>query len=82
MFSKLAGRHARPRGLLDAAAFALGWKEVWDDARWVAKIADTPRDFDGMRLTRFDKPLAHNRKLMDALYYPSSLVQLRADRPS
>lgn len=70
MFSRLApGRYRVPRAVRDAAAFAMGYKEVWDDARWVRHVADTPESFAGMRLTRFDKPLAHNRKLMEAIYY-------------
>ncbi len=77
MFSRLEGRSVIPRKLLDATAFAMGWKEVWDDARWVVNVADTQRGFEGMRLTRFDKPLAHNRKLADALYYGSPVIQLR-----
>jgi len=24
---------------------------------------------DGLRLTRFDKPLIHNRKLLDSIYF-------------
>lgn len=77
LFSRLEGRHRIPRRVLDTAALAMGWKEVWDDARWVKRIADTQVGFEGMRLTRFDKPLAHGRKLMDAIYYRAApLVQL------
>jgi phenylpropionate dioxygenase-like ring-hydroxylating dioxygenase large terminal subunit len=80
MFTRLDGKSRVPRRLLDAAALAMGWKEVWDDARWVRHIADTQLGFEGMRLTRFDKPLAHNRRLTDELYYAAPLVQLRAER--
>lgn len=80
LFTRLARRSLVPRTLLDGAAYAMGWKEVWDDARWVRHIADTQRGFDGMRLTRFDKPLAHNRKLADALYHGETVVPLRARR--
>jgi phenylpropionate dioxygenase-like ring-hydroxylating dioxygenase large terminal subunit len=69
MFSRLQGRTRMPRKALDAIAFAMGYKEVWDDKRWLLNIADTQRGFEGMRLTRFDKPLAHNRTLADELYY-------------
>jgi phenylpropionate dioxygenase-like ring-hydroxylating dioxygenase large terminal subunit len=81
MFSRLEGKSVVPRRVLDATAFAMGWKEVWDDARWVKHIAGTQLGFEGMRLTRFDKPLAHNRKLTDALYLADPLVQLRANAP-
>jgi phenylpropionate dioxygenase-like ring-hydroxylating dioxygenase large terminal subunit len=80
LFTRLEGRHLIPRRILDAAAYAMGWKEVWDDARWVRHVADTQRGFEGMRLTRFDKPLAHNRKLADALYHGEDIVSLRARR--
>jgi len=80
LFTRLEGRHLVPRRLLDAAAYAMGWKEVWDDARWVRHVAETQRGFEGMRLTRFDKPLAHNRKLADALYHGEEIVPLRARR--
>jgi len=32
---------------------------------------------DGLRLTRFDKPLIHNRKLLDSIYFG-----LRRPRPA
>jgi phenylpropionate dioxygenase-like ring-hydroxylating dioxygenase large terminal subunit len=69
VFSRLVGRHLIPKRVIDAASFAMSWKEVWDDARWLRRIADTQVGFEGMRLTRFDKPLAHGRELMDRLYY-------------
>ena len=80
IFSRLQGVRRVPRAVLDAAVFALGWKEVWDDTRWVPHIADTQLGFEGMRLTRFDKPLAHNRKLTDELYYGAAPIPLRARR--
>jgi phenylpropionate dioxygenase-like ring-hydroxylating dioxygenase large terminal subunit len=80
LFSRLEGRSLIPRRMLDAIAYAMGWKEVWDDARWVRHVADTQRGFEGMRLTRFDKPLAHNRKLADAIYFGEPVITLRARR--
>ena len=80
MFSRLTGSSRMPRKALDAIAFAMGWKEVWDDKRWLRHIADTQRGFEGMRLTRFDKPLAHNRRLMDERYLGSDLVKLSRER--
>jgi phenylpropionate dioxygenase-like ring-hydroxylating dioxygenase large terminal subunit len=72
-FTQLApGRYRVPRRVRDLATHLLGWKEVWDDVRWVRHIADTQVGFEGMRLTRFDKPLSHNRKLMESLYYGAS----------
>lgn len=78
MFSRLSGRSVVPRRVLDGIAYAMGWKEVWDDVRWVRRIADTQLGFEGMKLTRFDKPLAHNRKLADALYFSDLPVSIRS----
>jgi phenylpropionate dioxygenase-like ring-hydroxylating dioxygenase large terminal subunit len=50
------------------AALALGWFEVWDDARFLPVVAHTPLTLEG-RLDRFDKPLVHNRKLLARVYY-------------
>jgi phenylpropionate dioxygenase-like ring-hydroxylating dioxygenase large terminal subunit len=80
MFSRLTTKTLVPRRMRDAVAFAMGWKEVWDDVRWVRRIADTQLGLEGMKLTRFDKPLAHNRKLADALYFSSPVISIR--RPS
>lgn len=76
-YSRATGRLVIPRKILDALSYAMGWVEVWDDVRWVRNLADTQRGFEGMRLTRFDKPLAHNRKLADALYYGTPVILLR-----
>jgi len=73
-FTRMEGRTPLPRRILGRLAYFLAWKELWDDARWVNHVADTQLGFEGMRLTRFDKPVAHNRKLMDELYYDSRLV--------
>jgi phenylpropionate dioxygenase-like ring-hydroxylating dioxygenase large terminal subunit len=51
------------------SALALGWLEVLDDARFIPTVADTPEPLRGMRLGRFDKPLVHNRKLLDRIYW-------------
>jgi phenylpropionate dioxygenase-like ring-hydroxylating dioxygenase large terminal subunit len=80
MFSRLTAPTRIPRRVMDGLAFAMGWKEVWDDVRWLRHIADTQPGFEGMRLTRFDKPLAHNRKLTEALYLSPPLIDLTAAR--
>jgi phenylpropionate dioxygenase-like ring-hydroxylating dioxygenase large terminal subunit len=51
------------------AAAALTWWEVRDDARFIPMVADTPYSHRGMRLDRYDKPLVHQRKLMERIYY-------------
>ncbi|RYZ34451.1 MAG: (2Fe-2S)-binding protein, partial [Myxococcaceae bacterium] len=51
------------------AALGLTWWEVRDDARFIPTVADTPYSHKGMRLDRYDKPLVHQRKLMERIYY-------------
>lgn len=46
----------------------LTYKELWDDARFVPTVAKTPWSFEGMRLGKYDKPLVHNRKLLERIY--------------
>jgi phenylpropionate dioxygenase-like ring-hydroxylating dioxygenase large terminal subunit len=47
----------------------LTWGEVWDDARFIPTVAETPFSLRGMRLGRFDKPIVHNHKLLRSLYW-------------
>jgi hypothetical protein len=50
------------------AALFIGRREVAADARIVRHVR--PLDsLEGLRLTKFDKPVIHNRKLLDALYF-------------
>lgn len=56
-------------GVLGPVARALVWKEIDDDRRFIPVVADTPERMKGMRLGRFDKPLVHNRRLLDRLYW-------------
>jgi phenylpropionate dioxygenase-like ring-hydroxylating dioxygenase large terminal subunit len=62
----------------------LAWFEVRDDARFIPTVADTPYSLKGMRLGKYDKPIIHQRKLLERIYYgqetgeatsPISLVQ-------
>lgn len=51
------------------AALALGWWEVRDDARFLPLVADvTPPGRLTGKLGKFDKPLIHNRKLLERYY--------------
>jgi hypothetical protein len=50
----------------------IGNSEVRDDQRFAAKIADTPFEFTGMRLGKYDAPLIHNRRLMKSHYFGSA----------
>jgi hypothetical protein len=59
--------------LVEAAVHRLVWaiayKEIFDDARWVRHLADTPYEHRGMRLNRYDEPLVRSRRLLDRLYF-------------
>lgn len=55
--------------LFRLAALALGWWEVRDDARFLPLVAEvTPPGRLTGKLGKFDKPLIHNRKLLDGYY--------------
>ncbi len=43
--------------------------EVRDDARFIPTVQHTPFDLKGMRLGKFDKPIVHNHKLLETLYW-------------
>jgi phenylpropionate dioxygenase-like ring-hydroxylating dioxygenase large terminal subunit len=51
------------------SAVLLAWAEVFDDARFIPTVADTPEDMKGMRLGKYDKPLVHNHKLLRQIYW-------------
>ncbi len=51
------------------ASIVLAWFEVRDDARFIPLVAGTPYSMKGMRLSRYDKPLIHNRKLLERIYF-------------
>jgi phenylpropionate dioxygenase-like ring-hydroxylating dioxygenase large terminal subunit len=70
VFTRVDSRWLRPlQPALDPVVCALAWKEIFDDRRWLAHIADTPYSFRGMRLDRFDAPLARSRRLLDRIYF-------------
>lgn len=48
---------------------ALGRREIDDDARFLATMTWVPTGLSGQRLARFDKPLVHNRRLLDRIYW-------------
>ncbi len=60
----------------------IGWNEVNDDARFIPNVADTPFEMKGMRLGKFDKPLLHNHKLLQAIYRSEPRNEARNDRKS
>jgi phenylpropionate dioxygenase-like ring-hydroxylating dioxygenase large terminal subunit len=55
--------------LLKKLAVGLVWNEFKDDRAFVKNVKDTPFDMKGMRLGKFDKPLIHNHKLLERLYW-------------
>jgi len=52
--------------------------ENFDDRTEVRYAGSQRRHPKGLRLTKFDKPVIHNRKLLDALYFGSSPPRLSA----
>ena len=68
--TKVVSRRLRLiRPIVDRAAVALAWWEIFDDARFIPTVADTPEDMTGMRLGKFDKPLIRNHKLLRERYW-------------
>jgi phenylpropionate dioxygenase-like ring-hydroxylating dioxygenase large terminal subunit len=55
--------------LLQKVGLAATWAEVNDDAQFISTVAKTPFDMQGMRLGKFDKPIVHNHKLMQKIYW-------------
>ena len=72
VFARMEPPYARFFPVLRHVATAIAWGEVRDDARFIPTIARTPPSLSGMRLGRFDKPLIHNHKLLDAIYLAKS----------
>jgi hypothetical protein len=64
------------------AALFIGRREVAADAAIVRHVRPL-ESLEGLRLTRFDKPLIHNRKLLDSIYFglPRPLPAAVADLP-
>ncbi len=56
-------------------ALVLGKREIEADRRICAHVR-TPRSLQGLRLGKFDKPVIHNRRLLEQLYLASSTPRL------
>jgi len=70
VFTRMGSRLPKPlERALDHVVCAMAWKEIFDDARWVSHIADTPYSFRGMRLDRFDAPRVRSRQLLERIYF-------------
>ncbi len=73
LFAKLESPFLRGlRPLVNRGAMAMIHREIRDDAVFIPTVADTPRSLAGMRLGKFDKPLIHNRRLLESLYWQST----------
>jgi len=55
--------------LVKAAALRLGHHEIGYDGRFIRTVADTPFSWNGMRLGKFDRPLIHNHKMLERIYW-------------
>jgi phenylpropionate dioxygenase-like ring-hydroxylating dioxygenase large terminal subunit len=67
--------------LVRRAALLIGRREVAADARILRHVRPL-ESLDGLRLTKFDKPVIHNRKLLDAVYFgaPAARLSLVSER--
>ncbi len=69
-FIQLRGTALRPLlPVIRRAALVMSWYEIRDDALFIPTVADTPYSLKGMRLGKYDKPLIHQRKLLERIYY-------------
>lgn len=50
-------------------ATAVAWGEIRDDAKFIPTVKHTPRDLRGMRLGKYDKPIVHNHRLLQKIYW-------------
>jgi len=70
LFLKIAPSiYSRLGSLMHALARHVARMELRRDVRLIENVADAPGNLDGMRLTRFDHALIHNRKLLQSLYW-------------
>jgi len=69
VFAETGEPYDRFFSLLRHVVTAIAWGEIRDDARFIPTVKHTPRSMRGMRLGKFDKPLVHNRRLLDRLYF-------------
>jgi phenylpropionate dioxygenase-like ring-hydroxylating dioxygenase large terminal subunit len=53
----------------------LAWLEVRDDARFIPTVAGTPYSLKGMRLGKYDKPIIHQRKLLERIYFAQGAAE-------
>jgi Phenylpropionate dioxygenase and related ring-hydroxylating dioxygenases, large terminal subunit len=70
LFLKVTGSPQRlVRPVIHWLARRVALTELRRDARFAAYLADAPVTLRGMRLTKFDKALIHNRKLLQRIYW-------------
>lgn len=73
MSTRLDAKYPLRAWLFRVAALALGWWEVRDDARFLPLVADvTPPGHLTGKLGKYDKPLIHNRKLLQSAYFDAT----------
>ncbi len=69
VFAQMGEPYTRFFPLLRHIATAVAWAEIRDDAGFIPIVSKTPSSMAGMRLGKFDKPLVHNRRLTEELYF-------------
>jgi phenylpropionate dioxygenase-like ring-hydroxylating dioxygenase large terminal subunit len=78
VFARIGPPYTRFLPILKHVATAVAWGEIRDDARFIPTVAGTPASTVGMRLGRFDKPLVHNHRLLERLYYAADATVANA----
>lgn len=63
------GVYALIAPIVKAVALHLGRSEIAYDGRFIPTVADTPFEWTGMRLGKFDRPLIHNHRLLERIYW-------------
>ncbi len=70
------------RPLMHALARHISSIELTRDVQLIEAAATAPSTLQGMRLTRFDRALVHNRRLLQALYWEEAAEQEGLPQPA
>ena len=61
--------------MLKHLATAVAWGEIRDDARFIPTVSTPPSPSRGMRLGKYDKPIIHNHRLLERLYWGGAVPE-------
>jgi phenylpropionate dioxygenase-like ring-hydroxylating dioxygenase large terminal subunit len=66
------GLYRSLRRVMHFFARTIAYKELKRDGKLIELVAEAPTTIQGMRLTRFDKALVYNRRLLQTVYWGST----------